>query len=398
MSNDYDAIVVGARCAGAPTAMLLARRGYRVLLVDRATFPSDTTSTHVVQPNGVAALARWGLLERLVATGCPPIDTYVFDFGPVVIEGSPGTPESPVSFCPRRLVLDKLLVDAAVEAGVEVREGFTVSRVLIENGRVAGIEGRAGDERVAARGRVVIGADGWRSVVAKAVRPEGYHEKPPLQVAYYSYFSGLPMDGRFEIFVRPNRGFAAVPTHDEQTLIIAGWPIAEMEETKRDIEGHFAQSMALAPAFAERFRSARREARFAGAALPNQFRKPYGPGWVLVGDAGYVKDAITAQGIQDAFRDAESCAAALDDVFSGRRDFDAALGEHQRARDEHALPMFGFTCELATLAPPSPQMQRLFGAIAGKRAAMDGFVRTYAGTLSPARFFAPENIDALMAA
>src|SRR5512132_2055714 len=121
MGRTYDAIVVGARCAGSPLAMLLARRGHRVLLVDRATFPSDTVSTHIVHPLGVAALARWGLRDRLVSTGCPPVHTYDFDFGPFTICGAPGTPESPVAYCPRRTVLDALLVEAAVEAGVEVR-------------------------------------------------------------------------------------------------------------------------------------------------------------------------------------------------------------------------------------------------------------------------------------
>ena len=129
MSKAYDAIIVGARCAGSPTAMLLARMGYRVLLVDRASFPSDTLSTHVLHPLGTAALARWGLLERLVATGCPPIDTYAFDFGPFAITGSPGTADAPVAYCPRRTILDKLLVDAAAEAGAEVREDFSVDEI-----------------------------------------------------------------------------------------------------------------------------------------------------------------------------------------------------------------------------------------------------------------------------
>src|SRR3712207_673255 len=119
----YDVIVVGARCAGSPTAMLLARRGHRVLVVDRSTFPSDTVSTHLVHPPGVAALTRWGLLDRVVATGCPPIDTYSFDFGPVTISGTPGIHDARVAYAPRRTVLDKLLVDAASEAGAEVREG-----------------------------------------------------------------------------------------------------------------------------------------------------------------------------------------------------------------------------------------------------------------------------------
>ena len=117
-------IVVGARCAGSPTAMLLARKGYRVLVVDRATFPSDTVSTHIVHPLAIKALSRWGLLDRLTATNCPPIDTYAFDFGPFTIAGAPGTEDAPVAYCPRRTVLDKLLVDAAAEAGAEVREAF----------------------------------------------------------------------------------------------------------------------------------------------------------------------------------------------------------------------------------------------------------------------------------
>ena len=170
MPQTFDAIVVGARCAGSPTAMLLSRKGYRVLVVDRATFPSDTVSTHVVQPLAVAALARWGLLDRLVATGCPPIHTYTYDFGPFTIAGAPGTENFPVAYCPRRTILDKLLVDAAAEAGAEIREGFTVEEILIEDGRVAGIKGHSkGGTAVTERAKVVIGADGRHSLVAEAV-------------------------------------------------------------------------------------------------------------------------------------------------------------------------------------------------------------------------------------
>lgn len=399
MNKPYDAIIVGARCAGSPTAMLLSRAGYRVLVVDRAGFPSDTLSTHVVHPAGAAALSRWGLLERLVATGCPPIDTYAFDFGPFTIAGAPGTQASPVSYCPRRTVLDKLLVDAAREAGAEVREGFTVDEIVSEGGSVVGIRGhsKAGGS-VTERARVVIGADGRHSIVAETVRPERYNERPPLLASYYSYWSGLPMHGRFEIYIRPDRGFAAVPTHDDLTLVIAGWPHAEFEANKSDIEGNYLKALALAPGFAARVRSAKREARFAGAAVPNFFRKPYGPGWALVGDAGYNKDPITAQGITDAFRDAESCVIALDETFTGTRSFDEAMGDYQRARDEQVLPMYEFTCQLATLAPPPPEMQRLFGAIHGNQAAMDGFVQMNAGTISPAQFFSPKNVGEIMAA
>ena len=283
MRHAYDAIIVGARCAGSPTAMLLARKGYRVLVVDRATFPSDTVSTHVVQPLAVAALARWGLLDRLTATGCPPIHTYAFDFGPVTISGAPGTKDTPVAYCPRRTVLDKLLVDAAAEAGAEIREGFAVEEVLIEDGRVVGIKGRSkGAATVTERAQVVVGADGRHSLVAEAVRPEQYNEKPPLLAAYYTYWSGLPMDGRFETYIRPHRGFAAAPTHDGLTLTVGGWPYSEFEANKKDVEGNFLKMFELAPEFAERVRGAKREAPFAGAPvselLPQAVRARLGAG------------------------------------------------------------------------------------------------------------------------
>ena len=396
MGHEYDAIVVGARCAGAPTAMLLARKGHRVLLVDRATFPSDTVSTLVVQPLGVAALARWGLLDRLVATACPPIHTYAYDFGPFTIEGSPGTPDSPVAYAPRRTVLDKILVDGARQAGAEVREGFAVDRIVQEDGRVVGIEGHAtAGERVAARARVVAGADGRGSFVAASVHPETYREAAPILAPYYSYWSGLPMEGRFETYIRPNRGFAAIPTHDGLTLVVVGWPMSEFEANKNDVEGNYLKTIGTAPAFAERLSGAKRETRFAGLPVPNFVRKPFGPGWVLVGDAGYDKDPITAQGIVDAFLDAERVAGALDRVFRGAASFQDAMTATQVARYA-ALPMYEYTCGLATLQPPPPDMQAIFGAVAGHRPSMDRFAQMNAGTISPSEFFSPESVAAIL--
>jgi 2-polyprenyl-6-methoxyphenol hydroxylase-like FAD-dependent oxidoreductase len=399
MAKAFDAIVLGARCAGSPTAMLLARKGHRVLVVDRATFPSDTVSTHILHPLGVAALSRWGLLDRMTASGCPPIHTYVFDFGPFTIAGAPGTREAPVAYCPRRTVLDKLLVEEAAQSGAEIREGYTVEEVLVEDGRAVGIRGSSKNGTATIeRAQVVVGADGGRSAVAEAFRPEEYDEKPPLLAAYYSYWSGLPMDGRFEQYARDRRGFAVAPTHDNLTMVIAGWPYAEFAENKQDIEGNYLKTIALAPAFAERLRGARRETRFAGMAVPNYFRKPYGKGWALVGDAGYNRDFITGQGIMDAFHDAELCAAALDEALSGKRPFDEAMSTYQRARDARVKPMYEFTCQLATLDPPPPEMQQLLAAIHGKQSAMDGFARMNAGTISPTEFFAPENVSAMTAA
>ena len=395
----YDAIVVGARCAGSPTAMLLARKGYKVLVVDRATFPSDTLSTHLVHPPGVGALERWGLLDRLLATGCPPIDTYTFDFGPFALSGAPGTDASPLAYSPRRTVLDKLLVDAASKAGAEVREGFSVEEVVIDGGRVTGVRGHGkGGESVTEHARVVIGADGRQSLVARAVEPEQYNEKPPLCCGYYSYWSGLPMNGRFEAYIRPRRAFAAWPTHDDLTLVIGGWPHAELAANKDDIEGNWLKMLEHAPAFADRLRAARREARFVGTAVQNYFRKPYGPGWALVGDAGYNKDFITAQGIHDAFRDAELCTTALDRTFSGVCGFDVAMGEYQSTRDKRVLPTYEFTCQLATLAPPPPELQAVLSAAHGNQEAMDGFARVNAGVMSPAEFFSEQNVARIFAA
>jgi flavin-dependent dehydrogenase len=402
MSTDYDAIVIGARCGGSPTAMLLARNGYRVLLVDRATFPSDTMSTHLAHPPAVAALDRWGILDKLEATNCPPITRYSFDFGPVAVTGTPRPSNgADRAYCPRRIVLDALLVEAAVAAGAELREAFTVEEVLLEDGRVTGIRGHVkGGDTVTERAKVVIGADGRHSIVAKAVEPESYNEVPPLAPAYYAYWSGLPTDG-FDTYIRAEsgRGWAAIPTHDDLTCVVQGTPQSDFGTTRKDVEGTYLKSFELAPEFAERINAATRETRFMGAGdLAGYFRKPYGPGWALVGDAGYHKHPITAFGITDAFRDAEALATALDDTFAERRSFDEAMADYQRARDEEALPIYGFTCDFAKLEPPPPEMQQLIGAMQGNQEAQDGFVSVMAGTLPAPEFFGPENAGRIMAA
>jgi 2-polyprenyl-6-methoxyphenol hydroxylase-like FAD-dependent oxidoreductase len=393
VDHAYDVIVVGARCAGSPVAMLMARKGYRVLVVDRATFPSDTVSTHFIHPPGVASLRRWGLLDRLTATGCPPITRYSFNFGPLTLAGAPGTDESPFAYGPRRTVLDKMLVDAAAEAGAEVREAFTVEEVRADPGELAEVRGRdAGGSSVLERARVIIGADGRNSVVAKAVQPRSYHERPPLTCGYYSYWSNLPTDGAFEIYSRPGRGWAVCPTHDDLTMVIGGWPYAELAEHRNDIEGTLLRTFEMEPAFAERIRQAKREERFVGTSVPNYFRTPFGPGWALVGDAGYNRDFITAQGITDAFRDAELCADAL----TGKRPYDEAMAEYQSTRDAQALPMYEMTAQIAALQPPDEQMVQLVEAMQGNQEAMDAFARVNSGATSPAEFFAPDNVGRIL--
>src|SRR5947209_1788127 len=337
MSTEYDVIVVGARCGGSPTAMLLARNGYRVLLIDKATFPSDTMSTHFIHSPGVAALARWGLLERLEATNCPPVSRYSFDFGPVTISGTPRPADGAASaYGPRRIVLDALLVEAAVAAGAELREAFTVEEILVEGGRVTGIRGHAKDgATVIERARVVIGADGKHSLVAKAVKAEQYTEAAPPAPSYYTYWSGLPTD-TFETYVRAedHRGWGVLPTHDDLTCVVMGWPLSQFEANRKDVEGTYMKSFELAPECAERIKGAKREAGFPGIRdLPGYLPKPYCPGWALGGDAGYHRHPLTAYGITDAFRDAETVAAALDDAFAGRSEYDEAMSGYQRSRD-----------------------------------------------------------------
>ncbi|HST04328.1 MAG TPA: FAD-dependent monooxygenase [Chloroflexia bacterium] len=181
----YDVIVIGARCAGSPTAMLLARRGYRVLLLDKAGFPSDTLSTHFVQQPGIARLKRWGLLDKVIASNCPPIHALRFDVGPFALTGaSPAYDGVADAYAPRRRVLDNILVEAAAQAGAELREHFTVSELLMDGDRVTGIRGHAADGvAVTERARIVIGADGMRSLVARSVQALPTMRSPASRVS-----------------------------------------------------------------------------------------------------------------------------------------------------------------------------------------------------------------------
>jgi flavin-dependent dehydrogenase len=396
----YDAIVVGARCAGSPTAKLLARKGYRVLLTDRARFPSDTISTHIIWPPGVAWLQRWGLREPVATSHCPPVRTLTMDFGEFALAG-PLPPVDGVgeAYAPRRTVLDQILVDAAVAAGAELREGFPVTEIVMDGERVMGIRGRAADgSSVLEEARVVIGADGLHSIVARAVQAPAYHAQPTLACWYYTYWSGVRVDGIEMHDLGPGVGAALIPTHDGLVGVPVVVAYEHFHEFRTNVEANYLRAIDLAPRFAERVRAGRREEPFrAMADVPNFFRKPYGPGWALVGDAGYHKDPITAQGISDAFRDAEALTEAIDAGLSGRRTLDQALAEYEQGRNEAAMPMYEYTCELATLEPPPPAMQALLAALRGNQADTERFLGTIAGTVSIQEFFAPENTQRILA-
>jgi len=396
----YDAIVIGARCAGSPTAMLLARKGYRVLLLDRGSFPSDTLSTHYIHQPGVASLARWGLLERLRASNCPPIHEQALDLGPFALVGAPPSVDGIAEgYAPRRYVLDTILVEAAVAAGAELRERFSVEELLWEEGRVVGIRGHAaGGAPVTERARIVIGADGLHSFVARSVGAEAYDTTPALTCVYYTYWADLPME-RAQLNPRPGRMIIAAPTNDNLTLLTVFWPQAEFHQVRADIEGSVLAAVDLVPGLAERVRAGKRAERFRGTAdLPNFFRTPYGPGWALVGDAGFHKDPILAQGITDAFRDAELLTEAIDAGFSGRSPLAEAFAAYQHQRDEAAAPGFATTLQFAQLHPPPPELQQLLGALRQNPAQLSRFLGTMAGSVPPQEFFAPENLGQIMAA
>ena len=339
----YDAIVVGARVAGAPTAILLAQAGHSVLLVDRDTFPSDTMSTHLIRQEGVAMLQQWGLLERVLDTGCPKIvrsaRSIMGDAGVEEFEESESMPG--FQLCPRRTVLDAILVDAALGAGAEVRQGFSVSELTHDSdGRVTGVVGRNADgETVTEEARIVVGADGPHSRIARLVETEAYEEVESIVCGYYSYFSGFPLK-QTEFHLVPGAVVIMFPTNDDQVCIAVERPVSDFKGWRQGIdEGFYSAIEAAAPQFAEGIRAAKREERWQGTAdVPQYFRRPFGPGWALVGDAGAHVDPTMGLGMSKAFTEVAMIVPALDAALSGTASFEEALAAYQQQRDAAWLP------------------------------------------------------------
>ena len=396
----YDAIIVGARCAGSPTALLLARKGYKVLLLDRGTFPSDMPfSNHYVHQTGSARLKRWGLLDKLAATGCPPITTNHWNYGAFTLTGSPPPAEGGVkeAYAPRRKALDPVLVKAAVDAGVELREGFSVQEILWENDRVIGIRGhQKNGAMVREKARITIGADGMFSTVAKAVKAPEYNTKPPLEGSWYSYWSGVKMKG-WHLWLRPQRVIFAYNTNDNLALIGVAFAAKDLPLVRTNIEYHHQHTIdQIAPDFAGEMRSGRREGRFVGGAIPGHVRKPCGAGWALVGDAGYQKDPCTASGITDAFGSAEWLAEAIDEGFSGRQPLEEALAGYEQKRNEAELPYYEMTSQLAALEPPPTEMQQVLAALVTNPEQRSRFFGAVAHTVPVTEFFSPENMKKII--
>jgi 2-polyprenyl-6-methoxyphenol hydroxylase-like FAD-dependent oxidoreductase len=368
MTSAWDVVVVGARVSGASVALLLARAGMRVLCLDRARYGSDTLSTHALMRAGTLQLQRWGLLDRIVAAGTPPVRRTAFHYGSDIVSVSI-RPAAGVDalYAPRRTLLDAVLADAAAEAGAEVRFGTAVTGLLRDGaGRVTGVVTRDRDGAVRReRAALVIGADGVRSAVAGAVAAPVETAGRAASAFLYGYWAGLPVDG-YEWFYQSGLTAGAVPTNDGLTCLFVGAPAARAAGLvgARGTAYAFdrlAERSVVAPrlAGAERV-GALRYAR----GVPGYLRRSWGEGWALLGDAGYWKDPLSTHGITDALRDAELLARAVlaaPEPGPGQLD---ALATYQSIRDEMALPMLAVTERIASYDWDLAEVRRLLMTLA----------------------------------
>ena len=332
--EEFDAVIVGARCAGAATAMLMARAGLRVLVVDRTHPSRDTLSTHALMRAGVLQLSRWGLLQRVVAAGTPPVTATTFHYG----DRAETLQLTEPLYAPRRTVLDTALLSAAQEAGAQARFGVDVTELCRDRtGRVTGVLARVrGGDAVTFRAPLTIGADGLRSTVARLAGAPTVRRGAAASALVYGYWPS-PSASQYDWFYRPGVSAGIIPTNDGQVCIWAGLPAERFadERGRSGLADLFARVLAEAApeaaALVARTEPIGALRGFPG--MPGYLRRATGPGWALVGDAGYFKDPLTAHGISDALRDAEFLTRA---VVDGGQD---ALAEYERTRDRLSLPL-----------------------------------------------------------
>jgi flavin-dependent dehydrogenase len=313
MTPTHDVIVVGARVAGAATAMLLARQGLRVLVVDRDRYGTDTLSTHALMRGSVLLLSRWGVLDRLIEAGTPPVRQSRFDYGSdaVTISIKP-TPGVDALYAPRRTVLDRVLVDAAEAAGAEIRYGVSVAGLLRDgSGRIVGVHGRdRAGAAFTARARMTVGADGVRSIVAREAAAATLRVGTGSSAIIYGYWTQLCVDG-YEWFYRPGHSAGFIPTNAGDACVFAGVPAHHL--IRGDLRATYDRMLAAATGGAGgRLAHARPPSRLhTWVGRPGYARQPHGAGWALVGDAGSFLDPLSTHGITDALRDAETLALSL---------------------------------------------------------------------------------------
>jgi flavin-dependent dehydrogenase len=372
--------------------MLFARAGYRVLLVDRVRFPKDTLSTHYIHQPGVARLARWGVLDAVVATGCPPIDRLSYEYGDLRLEGCSLPVEGfRAGYAPRRFLLDQVLADAAVAAGAEFRPGCGVEDVVLDaDGRVVGVRCGGSEERA----RLVVGADGMRSGIAARVGAGMVREDPTLTCAYYSYWQDTP--AHFELYEAAGRWVGAIPTNDGLTLVGAYFPQAEFDRVRGDAQTAYLETIrTTAPDLYERVRSGLQVERLYGTGEQrNFFREAAGPGWALVGDSSHHKDSITARGMMDAFLQAELLVDAVGQDLHDEAKLTRALRRYDDDREDQLIDGYRSTLTVAALATPAEHISML-RAIAGRQDLVDGYFATLSGARDVEDFYTEELLEQL---
>jgi 2-polyprenyl-6-methoxyphenol hydroxylase-like FAD-dependent oxidoreductase len=366
----HDVIVVGARCAGSATALLLARAGLRVLVLERAQPGSDTSSTLALMRAGVLQLSRWGVLDRIRAVGTPPVTATVFRYGHEVVSVPiRTTPEVPALFAPRRTVLDAVLAETASEAGAEVRYGVTVTAVVHdETGEVVGVTGRDGDGRTfEARADMTIGADGRTSLVARQVGAATTVQTDHAAAVVYGFWHDLEVEG-YEWCYQEGATAGLIPTNEGAVIAFAATtPGRFRREIRPDLSsGYRALLTEAAPTVVDRLAEATAPVRlrsFPGA--PGHLRRCWGPGWALVGDAGYFKDPITAHGMSDALRDAELLADAVVGRIGGALDDRAARSAYEGVRDRLSTGLLATTDALASFRWDLTEVKNLLHRLSG---------------------------------
>jgi menaquinone-9 beta-reductase len=387
MTESFDVIVVGARCAGAPLATMLAGAGLRVCVVDKDRFPSDTLSTHAIQPAGVQVLERIGVLDRLLKLA-PAIERgrMVFEEDVAVIDDVVAISGAPV-LSVRRLALDEILVNAAAEAGAEVRTKTAVTGLVIDRGRVAGVTTAAGKLRAP----LVVGADGTRSAVARMVRAKEYHRTPNGRVFMWAYYEADPTNGEIWIGKIEDHAYLVTPTDSGLSLVAACPSIDRRDEVRADRETVYDTGVRAWPELHAGVAGARREGPvYTMAKMAGFFRPSAGPGWALVGDAGHFKDPTPGQGIADALRQSEKLAAAIvRGLGGGPGTLDEALHEWWRWRDEDAWEMYWFAHDMGAAGPTPPLLRQIQRRIAADRELITGLMRIFNHDLRPSQVFTP---------
>lgn len=348
--TDYDVIVVGGRVAGSSTAMLLARLGHRVLVVERSPMPSDTVSTHAILRTGILQLSRWGLLDDVVDAGTPPIREVTLGFGDERIAFEV-KPEFGVDtfYAPRRHLLDDVVLTKARQAGAEVRDDTTITDLLRgSDGAVTGVRVGRGNASEDIKARFVVGADGHNSKVARLVGAEYRNRHPATNAVHYAYYRDIDFSGFWFQFT-PGMNTGVIPTNDGLTLVFAGRPKHLTRRFTADPDSEMKRLVTeSAPDLGDLLATGARVDRFHGTTgLAGFIRQAWGPGWALVGDAGFTKDPISAHGISDALRDAELCARAIDRALSDPSDSPAAFDWYETQRDSMSQRMFDESRALA---------------------------------------------------